>query len=598
MCGIVGYLGKNDCVENIKEGLLSVEYRGYDSAGISYIHDGAIQIQKRVGSVANLFDSITCPTDTHCGIGHTRWATHGEVCEKNAHPHISFDNRFSLVHNGIIENYAVIKDGILKDIPFRTNVDTESIVNLVAYFRIVNPKLSVLEALCETLKNLQGSYAVAMLALDTPDTIYFARKESPLLIGKGDGETFISSDVLGLGKSCSEYVVVPNGVYGYINKDEVKAFEESGSEVCLEFKSMISHSERAQKGDNAHFMQKEINEIPTVIENTVKIYLNEDNPISKVDKSFWQDIEKIEFIACGTSYHASMVGAMFTEDNAHKVARTHLASEFVYNPPLLNKNTLCVFVSQSGETADTLHAVRVAKERGAKSLGITNVMTSNLASECDVCLPICAGVEVAVASTKAYNAQVTVMMILADFLRDGDYKDIAEKILSQAASIDLDGMWASAKKFVKRVANSRSIYFVGRHMDYITCLESCLKLKEISYIPCEAYAAGELKHGTIALVEDGTTMLAIVTEPKLISKTLNIVEQAKARGAKLIYFTSLNLKDFAVSEKDVMAAPKVDVELSPLFSIIPMQMLSYMVSVYKGYNPDRPRNLAKSVTVE
>lgn len=289
---------------------------------------------------------------------------------------------------------------------------------------------------------------------------------------------------------------------------------------------------------------------------------------------------------------------MFTEDNAHKVARTHLASEFVYNPPLLNKNTLCVFVSQSGETADTLHAVRVAKERGAKTLGITNVMTSNLASECDVCLPICAGVEVAVASTKAYNAQVTVMMILADFLRDGDYQDIAKKILNQAASVNLDEMWASARKFVKRVANSRSIYFVGRHMDYITCLESCLKLKEISYIPCEAYAAGELKHGTIALVEDGTTMLAIVTEPKLISKTLNIVEQAKARGAKLIYFTSLNLKDFAVSEKDIMAAPKVDVELSPLFSIIPMQMLSYMVSVYKGYNPDRPRNLAKSVTVE
>ncbi len=214
MCGIVGYLGKNDCVENIKEGLLSVEYRGYDSAGISYIHDGAIQIQKRVGSVANLFDSITCPKDTHCGIGHTRWATHGEVCEKNAHPHISFDNRFSLVHNGIIENYAVIKDGILKDVPFRTNVDTECIVNLVAYFCKVNPKLSDLEAFCEALKNLEGSYAIAMLALDTPDTIYFARKESPLLIGKGDKETFISSDVLGLGKSCSEYVVVPNGVFG------------------------------------------------------------------------------------------------------------------------------------------------------------------------------------------------------------------------------------------------------------------------------------------------------------------------------------------------------------------------------------------------
>ncbi|MDD7398920.1 MAG: SIS domain-containing protein, partial [Firmicutes bacterium] len=344
--------------------------------------------------------------------------------------------------------------------------------------------------------------------------------------------------------------------------------------------------------------QKEINEIPAVIVKTIDIYMKKLNPLTMIEPEFWEDIDRIEFVACGTSYHASMVGAMFAEDNAHKVCRTHFASEFVYNPPYIDERTLCVFVSQSGETADTLHAVKVAKENGAKTLGITNVMTSNLVHICDHSLPICAGAEVAVASTKAYNAQVTVMMLLADFLRDGNYETIARRISSQAMTINLDEMWNAAKAFVKKINGSRSIYFVGRHMDYITCLEASLKLKEISYIPCEAYAAGELKHGTIALVEDGTTMLAIVTEPKLISKTLNIVEQAKARGATLKYYTSLDLKDFAVKDKDILKAPKVDVELSPLFSIIPMQMVAYLVSVGKGYDPDRPRNLAKSVTVE
>lgn len=598
MCGIVGYLGNSDCIENIKRGLLNVEYRGYDSAGISYVDGKKIVVQKRVGNVQNLFDSIICPDNVHCGIGHTRWATHGEVCEKNAHPHLSFNNKFSLVHNGIIENYAMIRDNILNEIPFRTDVDTESIVNMVAYINQEKPEMPIVNCLGESLKSLQGSYAVAMIAKDTPDVIYFARKESPLLIGIAEQETFISSDILGLGSNCNKYVVIPNGVYGEITKDGVKAYKQGGEPFELEYKSMISLGERADKGDNAHFMQKEINEIPAVIVNTIDIYLKTLNPLTMIDPAFWNGIERIEFVACGTSYHASMVGAMFVEDNAHKVARTHFASEFVYNPPYVDEHTLCVFVSQSGETADTLHAVKVAKERGAKTLGITNVMTSNLVQICDHTLPICAGVEVAVASTKAYNAQVTVLMLLADFLRDGNYETIARRISSEAMTLNLDDMWANAKKFVKKISNSRSIYFVGRHMDYITCLESCLKLKEISYIPCEAYAAGELKHGTIALVEEGTTMLAIVTEPKLISKTLNIVEQAKARGASLIYYTSLNLKDFAVKEKDVMHAPSVDVELSPLFSIIPMQMVAYLVSVGKGYNPDRPRNLAKSVTVE
>ncbi len=598
MCGIVGYLGNGDCIENIKEGLLNVEYRGYDSAGIGYIDENKIVVQKRVGNVANLFDSITCPSGLHCGIGHTRWATHGEVCEKNAHPHLSYNNRFAIVHNGIIENYAMLRDKVLADVPFRTDCDTETVVNMVAYINAQRPNLSIIECLGESLKSVQGSYAIAMIALDTPDVIYFARKESPLLIGKADGETFVSSDILGFGRNCKEYVVVPNGIYGEVTKDGIKAYKQGGEAYELEFKPMVSLGERADKGDNAHFMQKEINEIPAVIVKTIDIYMKKLNPLTMIEPEFWKDIDRIEFVACGTSYHASMVGAMFVEDNAHKVCRTHFASEFVYNPPYIDEHTLCVFVSQSGETADTLHAVKVAKENGAKTLGITNVMTSNLVHICDHSLPICAGTEVAVASTKAYNAQVTVMMLLADFLRDGNYETIARRISSQAMTINLDEMWNAAKAFVKKINGSRSIYFVGRHMDYITCLEASLKLKEISYIPCEAYAAGELKHGTIALVEDGTTMLAIVTEPKLISKTLNIVEQAKARGATLKYYTSLDLKDFAVKDKDILKAPKVDVELSPLFSIIPMQMVAYLVSVGKGYDPDRPRNLAKSVTVE
>lgn len=595
MCGIIGYLGNGNFKDKARASLNCLEYRGYDSAGVSYIDNNKIIIEKRVGNVNNLFDNITIPDYIHSGIGHTRWATHGAVTTQNAHPHMSFDKKFSLVHNGIIENYQTIKDNILSDIKFRTDVDSEAIVNLIAYYYQSNKNM--LDVICKTVKTLDGAYAFAVITPDQPDKIYFAKNASPMLIGSSKDEKFLSSDLVGLPRSCQIYCMIPDLSYGYISQNDMLCFDYEQNPLSPKFKELDVSAKSPVKGSYHYFMEKEIEEIPSVITNTVQYYLNNKNPFSE-NENFWVGIDKVEFVACGTSYHASMVGSALVEDNVKIVSRSHIASEFVYNPPILNERTLCIFVSQSGETADTLHALKLVKNKGAKAVAITNVTTSSIAVLSDVILPLAAGAEVAVASTKAYNAQVAVMYLLSEYLKKRSFKSTAKEIIDIVLTLNMEKMWKDSERIADMLTGAKSIYFVGRHMDFITCLESSLKLKEISYIPCEAYAAGELKHGTIALVEKGTLMIAVLTEPKLLNKTANIIAQAKARGANVIYASNLTSKEWTIDANKLLELPSCDDRYSPLFAIIPMQMLSYHVCIKKGYNPDRPRNLAKSVTVE
>lgn len=597
MCGIIGCVGFDNSIEHIKNGLLYIEYRGYDSAGISYFDQDFLVTEKRVGNVKNLFDSIDVPLNVMTAIGHTRWATHGIVSERNAHPQISFDGNFTLVHNGIIENNKKIKEGLLKDVSFKSETDTESIVNLIAYY--YQKSQNTLLAIKETCKLLKGSFAIAILHKGESDTIYYARKTSPLLVGKNQNGSFLASDVVGFGKLDGKYAIVNNESLGFIKKDEIKAYSFDNKELELIYDEIADNDLMIELGSHKHFMEKEINEDKEAIINTAKLYFSENSPFSALEEGYLENIKKVEFIACGTSYHASLFGSKLLEEEAKIISRSHIASEFIYNPPILENTTLCVFVSQSGETADTLKAIEVAKENKAKTIAVTNVITSNIARCCDYTFRIMAGSEIAVASTKAYNSQVVVMLLLVKFLANKDYRSLAERIIKYTEKINMKDMWKKAQEFYPNIDNVKQVYFVGRHKDYITAMESSLKLKEISYIPSEAYLAGELKHGTLALVEEGTIIIAIITEKDLLCKTENVVEQAKSRGAKALYITPFKeLLAKNINPKFIFEIPYFDEDISELYSIIPMQMVSYLVCINKGYDPDKPRNLAKSVTVE
>ncbi|MFA6866783.1 MAG: glutamine--fructose-6-phosphate transaminase (isomerizing), partial [Clostridia bacterium] len=554
MCGIIGYIGNNSFEPQARTALNSLEYRGYDSAGVSYIYNNKLIVEKKVGNVNNLFDNITIPDEVHSGIGHTRWATHGAVSAINAHPHISFDKKFSLVHNGIIENYSSIKNNILSEIKFRTDVDTEVIVNLIAYYYQTNKNM--LDVIFQTIKTLDGAYAFSVICIDEPSVIYYAKNASPMLIGTSDTEKFLASDLVGLSSNCKQYALIPDLSFGSITIDKVDCYDFNQNPIILDYKEITNSAKTPQKGNYDYFMQKEIEEIPSVITRTLQFYLNKDNPFTSTSDSFWVGIDKVEFIACGTSFHASKIGSALIEDHALIVSRAHVASEFVYNPPILNERTMCIFVSQSGETADTLHALKLVKSKGAKAVSITNVITSSIALLSDVVLPLSAGAEVAVASTKAYNAQVAVMYLLSEFLKKRSFDTTAKDIIDIVLTLNMKKMWENAKYIATKISDSKSIYFVGRHMDYITCLESSLKLKEITYIPCEAYPAGELKHGTIALIEKGTMMIAILTEPKLLNKTANIIAQAKARGAEIIYASNLTSKEWTIDANKLLELPQ------------------------------------------
>lgn len=598
MCGIIGYIGNRNFLKIAKQGLLNLEYRGYDSAGIAYFSGDKIQVIKQKGDVESLFKKVNLAKKSTCGIGHTRWATHGKPSDANSHPHTSTKRMFTVVHNGIIENYKEIKDKFLQNTKFLSNTDTETIPNLIEHFFLQTG--DVLTAIRQAVNVLQGSFAIAIIHDSEPDKIYFARSKSPLVIGVGKNENFISSDLIGIGDECNRYVLVDNLCYGFITSNKVKEYKFNGEEAKVEIKRKQKSNFKSGRGEYPHYMLKEINDIALGLESTAKLYTQKNNILNNISKEYFQDIKEIVIIACGTSYHSALIGEKYIKELANIRCSSKVASEFIYGTEIIDKSTLCIFISQSGETADTLTAINKAKQMGAKTIGITNVPTSSITTVCDYTLPICAGSEIAVASTKAYNCQLATLYIFATFLQNNfnvDRKCI-NNIIKLSKKINIEDINNSIIHLTEKLKNAKNIYMIGRDYDYITCMEACLKLKEISYIPCEAYPAGELKHGTLALITKGVPIVAIITEKQLIEKTMMIVEQIKARGGEVIIVTCFDLSNYNTKDCEIVKIQQVDEYLMPMYSVIPFQLLAYNTTISLGYNPDRPRNLAKSVTVE
>lgn len=597
MCGIIGYIGKDKFFDFAKQGLKNLEYRGYDSAGLAYQYKGKICIKKSVGEVEKLFLDVNFKQNVDCGIGHTRWATNGKPCEKNCHPHKSQDGEFALVHNGIIENYNELKEKYLQEVTLKSNTDTEIIPNLMSYF--YKQTQDVLVSIKKTITLLKGNFALAILHKGESDTIFFARKDSPLVIGKAKDEVYISSDLVGFGDKVEQYLFVNNNSYGFITDENIKQFDLNDNEIENRFANKVEQTFKFGKGSFPYYMLKEIYEVPLAIKETAKIYSNENNPLKQIPRSVIRKTKQIVIIACGTSYHAGLIGEKYIKEICDIDCKVLVANEFIYNKEIMNKHTLCIFISQSGETADTLSAVRKAKSLQAKTIAITNVTTSAITRLCDYTLPIKAGPEIGVASTKAYNAQLVCLLILAKYIsKASDKTFITNDIINFADSICPKKINDSILPLVAQLNKSQNIYFVGKNYDYITCLEACLKIKEISYIPCEAYPAGELKHGTLALVTDNVPVVAIITAKDLIDKTMPIINQVKARGGKVYIFSCYDLSKYDTSNCEVIKMQEVDCYFSPIVNIIYFQLLAYNIALSLGYNPDRPRNLAKSVTVE
>ena len=636
MCGIVGFAGINDVPLKLFEGLKKLEYRGYDSAGISFFDNNKKLITiKSVGAtenLKNLIDGYSAKTDTkNCtvGIGHTRWATHGKASDVNSHPHLSEQKIVTIVHNGIIENYLDLKKTYLSNTKFLSKTDTEVVANLLEknFLETHNELI----AIKQTMNMLKGSYAFAIMFNEKPNNIYFAKRISPLLIGIGNNKNCLSSDILGFCNSASKFIDIKDNWLGYINKSEIHIFDKKLKEMSVEPKSLSVNQMNVDLNGYPHFMLKEICEIKSAIVNTASLYLSDNSPLmnifnKKIDcmsknmhlaKKFdiFENIKRVHLIACGTSYHASTIGEKWLREIGLD-ATSNIASEFIYTKQAIDKNTLCIFVSQSGETADTLTSIKLAKKMKAKTLGITNVETSSITKLCDIIMPIKCGQEIAVASTKAYNGQLCALFILAEFLKQykkmdkiiidknikkleivQNFKKIwqknVKKLQNIANFIDISQFEDEINPFVKYVLNARNIFMVGKNYDYSLAMESALKLKEITYISAEAYASGELKHGTISLVDNNTLVFAFATQTKLIDKTMNIIKQTESRGAKTIIVTP-----FKIESKNVIRLPKINEKFYPIISIIPMQLLAYKVSTTLGNNPDKPRNLAKSVTVE
>lgn len=598
MCGIIGYIGQKSFFEIAHQGLSNLEYRGYDSAGVAYFLNSKIKVYKQKGNVEHLFKKLPLEDISHCGIGHTRWATHGKPSNVNAHPHTSAKGYFSLVHNGIIENYAELKEKYLNGVVLKSGTDTEIISNLIEIFYL--KKMSVLEAIKKTLNLLKGSYALAILFKKEPTKIYFARNKSPLVIGQGNAETFISSDLIGIRDFASTYCLVDNLSYGFITNNSINLFNFNGDRLNEQINPIIKSVYKSGKDGYSHYMKKEIYEIPLAIEQTASLYQQKDNVLNLIPKDYFANINRIRIIACGTSYHSGLIGEKYLKELANIDCECKVASEFLYCKEILDKQTLCLFISQSGETADTLSAIQKAKELGAKTIGITNVPTSSITTVCDYILPLNAGPEIAVASTKAYNCQLTVLLIFALYLKNG-YKCAKreiDSIIKFAKGLDIDECAEQIKFLSSKLKKSANIYMLGRNFDYVTSMEACLKLKEISYIPCEAYPAGELKHGTLALIHQGVPVIAILTEQSLIEKTLMIASQVCARGGDVFIVTNTDVSNYDTRNMSVIKLKKYSTYLQPIYNIIAFQLLAYEVSTSLGYDPDRPRNLAKSVTVE
>ena len=608
MCGIVGYIGKSDGQKFVLNGLEKLEYRGYDSSGIVTVSDNRLHLTKKKGRLQVLRDELEQhPLRGHLALGHTRWATHGAPSDVNAHPHTDEKSEFAIVHNGIIENYMELKHDLQeKGHHFLSDTDTEVIAHLLAEYDTGN----LLDTVYEVKKHLQGAYARGIVSKNEPDTLIAVRKESPLIIGVGKEENFIASDIPAILEHTRDVYFIENGEVVVLTKDNVTIFDENRNLVTREVKHIDWDMSAATKAGYPHFMLKEIHEQPQAIRDTVKHRLQQDGTVSLGDvawtKELLQDIHKIYIVACGTAYNAGRVGKVALERLTGIPVETDLASEFRYCDPFVNEHTLLILVSQSGETADTLAALREGKRKGARIFSVTNVIGSSIARESDDVFYTWAGPEIAVASTKAYTTQLVAfyliamnMALLLGKMERSEYDRLLTEILALSDKIEL---MLKKESDIKQIADSikdkNAVFYLGRNMDYNSAMEGALKLKEISYIFTEAFAAGELKHGTIALIEEGTPVITIATQTALLDKTFSNMQEVKARGAHLIAFTRESATTICNEADVTVTIPECPDLLMPVVSIVPAQLLAYYTSVLKGNDVDKPRNLAKSVTVE
>ena len=606
MCGIVGYVGKRSAQDVLLDGLEKLEYRGYDSAGVALALDGGIRVVKSKGRLTQLRQKLAAQAlaQSFCGIGHTRWATHGEPSDVNSHPHST--PRVSIVHNGIIENYGILKERLIaKGDTFESETDTEVLVKLIDSCYTGDP----LRALQEALAKVRGSYALAVLFRDRPDTIFAVKRESPLIVGWGEGENFVASDIPALLKYTRRYSVLEEGDMAVCTAEGIRFYNEFMEPVQRPVLTADWDMEAAEKGGYPHFMLKEINEQPTAITATVSPRVEDGMPdlrIPQLTDEVLRSIGTVHLVGCGTAMHAGMVGKAAIETLARVPAEVDIASEFRYRDPILNPNDLVIIISQSGETSDTLAALKLAKSRGVPVLAIVNVVGSSIARAADYVLYTYAGPEIAVASTKAYMVQLCVLYLFAlrlayarGRLSAAETRRYTAQLLRapeiiKARLADCDQI----KYLASRYMNTQSCFFIGRGFDYSLSLEGSLKLKEISYVHSDAYAAGELKHGTISLITDGVPVIALATQKQVYEKTISNAKETRSRGARVLLFTT---KDAVVPEGVADAVIRLDEYedlLMPLQLIVPLQLFAYYMAVLRGCDVDKPRNLAKSVTVE
>ena len=602
MCGIIGYVGTSDSsVRVLIDGLEKLEYRGYDSAGVAYFNNGKINILKESGKIENLKKNIDLESKSNIGIGHTRWATHGIASKNNSHPHKV--GKFTIVHNGIVENYISIKNDLIKKgYEFKSETDTEVVCALLDY--LYKSDSNILNVIRKAKEIVKGSYALGILCDDDKDNLYVIKNKSPLIIGVGNNENFIASDVPAILDKTSNYISLNDGDYGVINKDNIKLYYD-GKEKSFDVENFEFDASLIDKKGYSHYMLKEIHEQPEVFKKTVNPYVNTnlDGLIEKMPD--FTKYNRIRIVACGSATHAALVGKQMLEEYGNVRTDVETASEFRYSKTFLDKDELVIVISQSGETADTLEALKVAKENGNDTLGIINAKGSSIAREADIVLYTEAGKEIAVATTKAYSVQVAMLSLIAlnlsykkKLIDKNEIKEILESVRKLPNQMEeLLSKDDEYKQIAEELAKHNDIFFIGRKVDYALAMEGSLKLKEISYTHSEAYPAGELKHGTISLIEEETPVVGIVTDDAIAPKTISNIVEVKSRGANVLYITNRLDEQEDFYDKKILI-PKTHKLFEPLLTIIPLQMIAYHVANIKGCDIDKPKNLAKSVTVE
>ena len=610
MCGIVGYIGFNQASDFLLDGMAKLEYRGYDSAGIAIIGpENVIKIQKKVGRLANLEAIVKAdPNEGTVGIGHTRWATHGRPSDMNAHPHSSEDGKFAVVHNGIIENYMPLKEELIeKGYHFKSETDTEVVAHLLEDMYDGN----FVSTVRRMLDRVDGAYALEIICADEPDKIICTKKENPLVIGLGKGENFVASDIPAIINYTRDTYILNDGELAIVTRDNVSVFDRKGNTIDKEVFHVNWNAEAAEKGGYEHFMLKEIHDQPKAVRDTFGTHISEDGKTVIFDELNWtaDDVaafNKILIVACGTAYHAGLVTKQYIENLARIPVSVEIASEYRYSNPLTDDKTLCIVISQSGETSDTLAALKEAKRHGAKSLAITNVVGSSISREADNTVYTWAGHEISVASTKAYTTQLVAGLLFAVYLGQLNGKmdpALGEEILCGVKNLptlihEIFEVDEDMKAFAKHYGFKSDAFFLGRAIDYAVAMEGALKLKEISYIHAEAYAGGELKHGTLALIEEGVPVIALATQEDVYDKMISNIREVKAREAVVIGIGMKGDDELSKHVDHTIYVPRANKFIAPILAVVPLQLLAYYAAITRGADVDKPRNLAKSVTVE